>query len=52
MLGMRVASLGLCLGVASLVPALAADNTPLKVKPGLWEMTSDSERSGMPPIPP
>ena len=52
MLSMRVASLGLWLSVGSLVPALAADNTPLKVKPGLWEMTSDSEHSGMPPIPP
>ena len=32
--------------------ALAADNvTPLNVKPGLWETTSVSERSGMPQIP-
>jgi hypothetical protein len=30
----------------------AADNlTPLNAKPGLWEVTSVSERSGMPPIP-
>jgi uncharacterized protein DUF3617 len=30
----------------------AADNpTPLNAKPGLWEVTSTSERSGMPPIP-
>ena len=50
--GIRVVSLTLCLGVAAALPALAADNTPLKVKPGLWEMTSDSERSGAPPIPP
>ena len=51
MLSMRVASLVLWLGVGSLVPALAADDTPLKVKPGLWELTSDTERSGAPPIP-
>ena len=48
----RVMVLGIGLSVAALLPALAADNTPLKVKPGLWEMTSDSERSGKPPIPP
>ena len=30
----------------------AADNlTPLNAKTGLWEVTSTSERSGMPPIP-
>lgn len=52
MLGMRVVSLTLCVGFIAALPAPAADNTPLKVKPGLWEMTSDSERSGAPPIPP
>ncbi len=52
MLGTRVVSLTLSLGIAVTLPALAADNTPLKVKPGLWEMTSDSERTGAPPIPP
>jgi Protein of unknown function (DUF3617) len=52
MLGLRVALLALWLGAAALAPALAADNTPLAVKPGLWEMTSDSEHSGAPPIPP
>ena len=51
MLSMRVASLALWLSLASLVPALAADNTPLNVKPGLWELTSDTERSGAPQIP-
>jgi hypothetical protein len=29
----------------------AADVTPLNLKPGLWETTSVSERSGMPAIP-
>jgi hypothetical protein len=29
----------------------AADVTPLNLKPGLWESTSVSERSGMPAIP-
>src|SRR5579883_2829010 len=47
----RVLWFTLSLGLAAALPALAADNTPLKVKPGLWEMTSDSERSGTPPIP-
>ena len=49
--GMRVVFIGLCLGVGSLAPALAADKTALKVKPGLWEMTVDNETSGRPPIP-
>jgi hypothetical protein len=52
MLSTRVASLALWLSLVSLVPALAADNTPLNVKPGLWQMTSDTERNGTPPIPP
>lgn len=50
MFGIRVVSLSLCLGAAAL-PALAADNTPLEVRPGLWEMTSDSESTGKPPLP-
>jgi hypothetical protein len=29
----------------------AADNVPLNAKPGLWEVTTVSERSGVPPIP-
>lgn len=49
--GMRVVFIGLCLGVGSLAPALAADKTALKVKPGLWEMTVDNETSGRPPVP-
>jgi hypothetical protein len=31
--------------------ASRAADTPLNAKPGLWEVTSTSERSGMPPIP-
>lgn len=42
----------LCVAVVAALPARAANDTPLNVKPGLWEMTSDSERSGAPPIPP
>ncbi len=38
--------------IAAIVPALAADNTPFKVKPGLWEVNAEIERSGVPPIPP
>jgi hypothetical protein len=52
MLSKRLVLLTYCLGTAAALPALAADNTPLNVKPGLWEMTSDSEHSGTPPIPP
>jgi len=52
MLCMRLVKIALCFGVAGALPALAADNTPLNVKPGLWETTLDSERSGTPPIPP
>ena len=52
--GIRVVSLGLglCLGIAAALPARADDKTPLAVKPGLWEMTSDMQHSGAPPIPP
>ncbi len=49
---MRLVFIGICLSGGALSAALAADNTPLKVRPGLWEMTSDSEHSGTPPIPP
>ena len=49
--GMRVVFIGLCLGVGALAPALAADKTALKVKPGLWEVTSEDAMSGVPPIP-
>jgi len=51
MLGIRVVLFTLCLGVAAVLPSLAADDTPLAVKPGLWEMTTDSQNSGAPPIP-
>jgi hypothetical protein len=44
-------SIALCFGAAGPLPTLAAENTPLNVKPGLWEVTSDSEHSGTPPIP-
>ena len=48
----RIGSVIISLGVAAMVPALAADNTPFKVKPGLWEITADIERNGIPPLPP
>ena len=32
--------------------SLAADVTPLNLKPGLWETTTVQERSGMPSLPP
>lgn len=51
MLGKRVVFIGICLIGGSLMPAAAQDKTALKVKPGLWEMTSDNETSGMPAIP-
>jgi hypothetical protein len=41
--------LGLGFGVAVITAAVAAT---LDVKPGLWEVTSQGESSGMPPIPP
>jgi hypothetical protein len=41
--------LGLGLGAAVITAAVAAT---LDVKPGLWEVTSQGEASGMPPIPP
>lgn len=41
------------IAIVSAGVCLAADNlTPLDVKGGLWETTSTTERSGMPPIPP
>ncbi|HWG79033.1 MAG TPA: DUF3617 domain-containing protein [Stellaceae bacterium] len=49
---MRILVVGAGMGVVAALPARADDNTPLAVKPGLWEMTSDMQRSGAPPIPP
>jgi hypothetical protein len=48
----RGASLSFAFSFVAMVPALAADNTPFKVKPGLWETNTEMERSGVPPIPP
>lgn len=45
----RTTYLGIAIGVAICIPASAAT---LDVAPGLWEMTSVGEASGMPPIPP
>ncbi|HTB14278.1 MAG TPA: DUF3617 domain-containing protein [Bryobacteraceae bacterium] len=40
------------LAILSACACRAADNlTPLNAKPGLWEVTSTTERNGMPPIP-
>jgi Protein of unknown function (DUF3617) len=53
MLGSRIAIVTVALGLAAMIaPTRAADNTPFKVKPGLWEMTADIERNGIPPLPP
>jgi len=52
MLGKPVLSLALCLGCAAVLPVLAADKVPLNAKPGLWEVTIDTERNGALPIPP
>ncbi len=42
----------LSLAILTAVAACAADSiTPLSANPGLWETTSVTERSGMPPIP-
>lgn len=52
MIGIRIVAITACFGGALILPALAADNTPLNVKPGLWEITSDGQSAGAPPIPP
>jgi hypothetical protein len=49
---MRILAVAIALGIVAALPARADDNTPLAVKPGLWEMTSDIQHSGAPPIPP
>jgi Protein of unknown function (DUF3617) len=51
MLVRRATCLALALSTAAALPALAADTPSFKVKPGLWQMTTDSERSGTLPIP-
>jgi Protein of unknown function (DUF3617) len=51
MISKRAACLALALGAAAVLPARAADGPSFKVKPGLWQMTTDTERSGAPPIP-
>jgi hypothetical protein len=52
MRALRMISVGVCASVVALLAARAADNTPLNVKPGLWEITSEGRNSGTPPIPP
>jgi Protein of unknown function (DUF3617) len=55
MRALQMISIGIsitCIGAAALLSAHAADNTPLKVKPGLWEVTTEGQNSGTPPIPP
>ena len=52
MRALRVISIGMCVSAAVLFSVRAADNPPLKVKPGLWEVTSEGQNSGAPPIPP
>jgi Protein of unknown function (DUF3617) len=49
---MRILAVGIGMGMVAALPARAGDNTPLAVKPGLWEMTSDMQHNGAPPIPP
>jgi Protein of unknown function (DUF3617) len=51
MLLRRATGIALFLGIVAVLPALAADSPSFKVKPGLWQMTTDTERSGAPPIP-
>lgn len=51
MLSRRATCLALALGIAAALPALAADSPTFRVKPGLWQITTDTERSGAPPIP-
>jgi hypothetical protein len=51
MLSRRATCLALSLSVAAVLPAFGADSPSFKVKTGLWQMTTDSERSGAPPIP-
>ena len=51
MRAMTAISIGICLSTCVLLPAMAAD-TPLNVKPGLWEVTSKGEHTGTPAIPP
>ena len=48
----RILVVGIGTVIVTALPARAADNTPLAVKPGLWEMASDMQHSGAPPIPP
>ena len=43
---------GIGMAMVAALPARADDKTPLAVKPGLWEMTSDMQHTGAPPIPP
>ncbi len=52
MIGIRIVSITVSCSIAAALAAFAADNTPLDVKPGMWEITSDSQSSGAPPIPP
>ena len=48
----RILVAGIGLAILAALQARTDDNTPLAVKPGLWEMTSDMQHEGAPPIPP
>jgi Protein of unknown function (DUF3617) len=52
MRALRVILIGVAISACALFSARAADNTPLNVKPGLWEITTEGHNSGAPPIPP
>lgn len=51
---MRILALcaGLGAGAACVGQSLADETVTLAIKPGLWEMTTQSQNSGTPPIPP
>lgn len=52
MRGVAVIAIGVCLSTGTALIAMAADNPPFNVKPGLWEFTIKGESGGTPSIPP
>jgi hypothetical protein len=51
MRGISVLSIVICISAAALYWATTTEGTPLKIKAGLWEITTDGQNSDLPPLP-
>jgi hypothetical protein len=49
---LRAVSVGIWTSASLLLPALAAEDIPLNVKAGLWQVTAQGQHNAMPPMSP